>query len=129
MGFLDRFKPQPKWKHPDRAIRLSAVEALPESEQATLEGVAAEDPDAAVRRAAVGKLASIDLLARIAREDADEPVRVEAREILVAVAQDSTTESESVAALAGLSDPRDLAVVARAAELEHVAKAALDRLD
>jgi hypothetical protein len=129
MGFLDRFKPQPRWKHPDRAIRLSAVEGLPESDQAVLESIAAEDADPAVRRAAVGKLASIDLLARIAREDADEAVRVEAREILVAVAQDSANETDSGAALAGLSDPRDLAVIARSAELEAIAAAALARIE
>jgi hypothetical protein len=129
MGFLDRFKPQPKWKHSDRAIRLSAVEALPESEQATLEAISTEDSDAGVRRAAVGKLASVELLARIAREDQDESVRLEAREILVAVAQDSTSPEESTAGLAGLTDARDLAVVARTAELESVAVAALERID
>jgi hypothetical protein len=108
---------------------LSAVEALPESDQPVLESIAIEDSDAGVRRAAVGKLASIDLLARIAREDHDESVRVEAREILVAVAQDATNPQESAIALAGLNDPRDLAVVARSAEEESIASQALHRID
>jgi hypothetical protein len=129
MGFLDRFKPQPNWKHPDRAIRLAAVEGLPESDQPLLESIVLEDTDAAVRRAAVGKLASLATLTRVAREDADESVRVEAREILVAVAQDSTNPEESATALAGLTDPRDLAVVARTAEREGIASAALSRID
>ncbi len=29
MAFLDRFKPQPKWKHPDRAIRTAVWGMLP----------------------------------------------------------------------------------------------------
>lgn len=128
MGFLDRFKPQPKWKHADRVIRQSAVESIAESEQELLESIALEDEDAGVRRTAVGKLARVEALARVARQDADESVRVEAREILVAVAQDGTNETESLAALASLSDPRDITTVARTAELERVALAALEQL-
>ncbi|MGE3840109.1 MAG: DUF349 domain-containing protein [Vicinamibacterales bacterium] len=128
MGFLDRFKPQPKWKHPDRVIRQSAVESIAESEQELLESIAFEDEDAGVRRAAVGKLARVEALARVAHQDADEGVRVEAREILVAVAQDGTNEAESLAALASLSDPRDVTTVARTAELERVALAATEQV-
>ena len=129
MGFLDRFKPQPRWKHPDRAIRLSAVEALPDADQETLESIALEDSDPGIRRTAVGKLASIETLVRVARDDQDETVRQEARELLVGVAQDSTNPEESAVALRGLSDARDLAAVARSAEIEDVAVEALNRLD
>lgn len=129
MGFLDRFKPQPKWKHPDRAVRLSAVETLPDAEQAVLESIATEDEDAGVRRAAVARLTSVARLTQIARDDPDEAVRLEARELLLAFARDSSSEPDARAALAGLTEPRDLAIVARTAEIEPVALAALERLE
>jgi hypothetical protein len=129
MGFLDRFKPQPKWKHPDRAVRLSAVESLPDTEQAVLESIATEDEDAGVRRAAVARLTNVARLTQIARDDADEAVRLEARELLLAFARDSSSESDARDALAGLTEPRDLAIVARTAEIEAVALAALERLE
>jgi hypothetical protein len=51
MGILDKLKPQPRWKHSDPAIRLSAIPELGDPiELATL---AEHDPDAKVRRAAV----------------------------------------------------------------------------
>jgi len=55
MGFLDRFKAQPKWKHPDSAVRAAAVEALADEEQDLLRGIAVEDPDPAVRRTALAR--------------------------------------------------------------------------
>ena len=128
MGFLDRFKPQPKWKHTDSAVRAAAVEALPEEEQDTLRSIALEDPDPAVRRTALGRLSDVSILASIARDDPDETVRNDARELVVGIARDSTRADEAMAALSGLADSRELAIVARGAEQEDVARAALDRL-
>jgi hypothetical protein len=128
MGFLDRFKPQPRWKHADAAVRAAAVEALSDHEQDVLRSIAAEDPDPAVRRTALARVTDVATLARIAREDADEGVRAEARELVAEIARDSTEETEAFAALEGLDDSRELAVVARAAETEAVALAALARL-
>jgi hypothetical protein len=128
MGFFDRFKPQPRWKHPEAAVRVAAVDALPDEEQETLLQVASEDPEPGVRRAAVGKLQDVNALARIASADADESVRAVARDLIVALAQDSSDEAQASAALSGLADPRDVMVVARSAELEPVARAALERV-
>ncbi len=128
MGFLDRFKPAPRWKHPDGTVRAAAVEALPDDDQSLLASIALDDPDPGVRRAAVGKLTDASTLARVAREDADEAVRLEAREVAVGVARDSTDAEAALAALAGLADSRELAIVARGAEIEAVAMAALGRL-
>jgi hypothetical protein len=129
MGFLDRFKPTPRWKHPDGTVRAAAVEALPDDDQTLLASIVFEDPDPAVRRAAVGKLTDAATLARVAREDADEVVRLEAREVAVGFARDAVDEAAGLEALGGLVDSRELAIVARGAELEAVALAALARLE
>ena len=33
MSFLDRFKPQPRWKHADAAVRAAAVDEIPADEE------------------------------------------------------------------------------------------------
>ena len=33
MSFLDRFKPQPRWKHADPAVRLEAVPTIPDDDE------------------------------------------------------------------------------------------------
>ena len=53
MGFLDKLKPVPRWKHADPAVRLEAVREL--DDPAELAGLAESDPDARVRRAADAK--------------------------------------------------------------------------
>lgn len=128
MGFLDRFKPQPRWKHPDPATRVAAVESLPDEEQDLLRGIALEDPDPSVRRAAIARLNDPALLATVARQDADESVRAEARELIVGLARDTGDADAARAALAGLTDSRELAIVARTAEVEAVALDALGKL-
>lgn len=129
MGFFDRFKPQPRWKHPDSIVRAAAVEALADDQQEVLEGVATTDADAEVRRAAVLRLASATVLARIARDDVDERVRADAAEVLLELAQDTTDPGEAEHAIAALVGQRELAIVARTAELEQAALTALSRLD
>jgi hypothetical protein len=128
MGFLDRFKPQPRWRHPDSAVRAAAVDALPDEDQELLRSIASEDPDPQVRRAALARLTDPGTLARLAREDTDDGVRAEAREMAVAMARDATDEAEGQGAVEGLSDSRELAIVARTAELVRVALLALSRL-
>ena len=56
MGFFDRFKPQPRWKHPEAAVRVAAIDAMPDEEQELLLQIAREDTEPGVRRAAVAKL-------------------------------------------------------------------------
>ena len=53
MSFLDRFKPQPRWKHADPAVRAAAVADIPNDSEhgAIVEELAQHDDDARVRRA------------------------------------------------------------------------------
>lgn len=128
MGFFDRFKSQPRWKHADPAVRIAAVDAMPDDDQDLLAQIAREDEDAGVRRAAVAKLTDPATLAAIARGEQDESVRGVARDLVIALAQDATDEAVARQALDGITEARDVVVVARSAELEAVARAALDRL-
>src|SRR4026209_2314882 len=69
MSFLDRFKPQPRWKHPDAAIRAAAVAEIADDPEhrTVIEELAASDPDARVRNAAVDRVSDVTVLARLAR--------------------------------------------------------------
>ena len=56
MPLLDRFRAQPRQKHPDPAVRLAFVQEIPIDERDLLAEIARDDADARVRRAAVAKL-------------------------------------------------------------------------
>src|SRR6187431_1567084 len=84
MGFLDKLKPQPRWKHADPAVRLEALRDLNDPQELAQIGEA--DPDAKVRRAAVGDLTDAACLGRIASGDSDTDVRERAAERLVFLA-------------------------------------------
>ena len=131
MSFLDRFKPQPRWKHADAAVRAAAVEEIPSDEEslATLRELASGDEDVRVRRAAAGRLfRAADILA-LARSERDEGLRRELIERLVssATAPDST-DGDAATALEGIDDQRQLATVAQTAALDAVRAAALARV-
>ena len=102
MGFFDRFKSQPRWKHADPAVRIAAVDAMPDEDQELLLQIAREDEDAGVRRAAVAKLSDPGALAAIARGERDESVRGVARDLVIALAQEATDEASARQARAGL---------------------------
>jgi hypothetical protein len=137
MSFLDRFKPQPKWKHADAAVRAAAVQELDVSTPETrgvLASLAAEDPDARVRRTAVARLADTEALARVARHDADETVRQKAIEGLLELAQDERAAKDggvfarAAAALAALGEPKHLATVAKGTADDRLRRRAVERL-
>ena len=136
MGILDRFKPQPKWKHADPAIRFAGVQELPESEQDVLAGIARDDADPRVRRAAVSKLGTVTVLGEIVRSDSDETVREEAAGVLLDIAL-GAYEADEAASLAALDALRGLppaaaqkqiVLVAKTAKREPVSRAALSYL-
>ncbi len=127
MSLFDRFR-QPKWKHADPAVRLEAVNELGDDAQDVLATLAREDADAAVRRRAVARVEDIGVLAAVARGDLDEGVRAEARKFLIDLAGDGSDESSALAALAGLDDERDLATIARTTDVEGIGLAALRRV-
>ncbi len=131
MALLDRFKAQPRHKHPDPAVRLAFVAELPIDEREQLAAMAREDEEPRVRRAATAKLMDPAALAGVARDDRDEAVRSQAVDMLRDIALEAfegVGEAESLAAveaLASLGDPKTLALVAKSAAREGVARAAL----
>jgi hypothetical protein len=125
MSLLDRLKPQPRWKNPDPAVRLSAIAELDDA--AELRAVVQEDADPGVRRAAVRRLGDVAFLAAIAHDDADERVREEAAAGLIEIALKGEA-ADSEAAAAALTDPRQLAQVARQAPQPAVRQAAIARI-
>jgi len=79
---LDRFRTQPRHRHPDPIVRLAFVQELPIDEHDLLSEIAKGDEDARVRRAAAAKLMQPRTLAEIVRDDADESVRGQAAAML-----------------------------------------------
>src|SRR5512132_2246171 len=127
MSFLDRFKPQPRWKHADPAIRAAAVPEIPADPEhrSVIDDLAAHDEDARVRAAAVPRVEDVALLARLARSERDEDVRRQITDRLVAIAlAPAETDANAALALDGLDDPKPLATVAKASPHETVRTAA-----
>ena len=129
MSFLDRFKPQPRWKHQDASVRLAAIRELPGDEDEVLLDLASTDEDVRVRRAAGGRLRDVAALVRLARSERDVELRRELAERLVAVATaGADDDGDAALALEGLEDERHLAAVARSSPFETVRAAALGRV-
>jgi hypothetical protein len=125
MGFLDKLKPTPRWKHADPAVRLEAVRELEDpSELAVL---AESDPDARVRRAAIPRTTDTAVLGRVADSDADPETRDRAADRLVAIATSGADDATAVAAVATLTDPRRLSAIARSSAPDAVRAEALAR--
>src|ERR1044071_7766215 len=105
MPLLDRFRAQPRQKHPDPIVRLAFVQEIPIDEHDLLTEIARGDEDARVRRAAAAKLMNPRALADIARDDADEGVRTQANAMLRDIALEAfegVGETESLAAIEAL---------------------------
>jgi Domain of Unknown Function (DUF349) len=131
MSFLDRFKPQPRWKHADPAVRAAAVAELPTDAEhdAVLRELAQSDDDVRVRRAAAARLDSAADLVLLVRVERDEEHRRELQERLVEIANaPAETDAEAAIALTGLADQKQLAAVARTSPHENVRAAALGQV-
>ncbi len=131
MSFLDRFKPQPKWKHTDPAVRAAAVSEIPDDpeHQAVIEELARADEDVRVRRGAIARVANVALLADLARSERDEDLRREVAERLVAIATaPAATDADAALALDGLEDPKQLSTIAKSSPHDTVRAAALGRV-
>jgi len=150
MGFLDKLKPQPRWKHADAAVRLEALRDL--EDPIELAVLAETDADPRVRRAALARVDDPATLGRIAAGDTDSEARDRAADRLLALAGGSNPEALVAAraivdakrlstlaksdasdavradALARLTDARALGAVARHATHEDTAAAALARV-
>lgn len=73
MSLLDVFKP--KWQNSDPEKRIEAIDELGPQNQDTLENIALRDEDKDVRTAAIKKLAIVDTLLKISKNDAEASVR------------------------------------------------------
>ncbi len=131
MSFLDRFKPQPRWKHPDPAVRAAAVSEIPADPEhrGAIEDLAAHDEDARVRAAAIARLGDVALLARLARSEGDEDVRRQITDRLVAIAiAPAPTDADASLALDGLDEPKQFSTIAKSSPYDTVRTAALGRI-
>jgi hypothetical protein len=131
MSFLDRFKPQPRWKHADPAIRAAAVADVPDDDVhvAVLRELASSDDDVRVRRSAAGRLETADDLVLLARAETDEELRRDLQERLVTIANTpADSDAEAAVALAGLTDQKHFAAVARTSPHDNVRTAALGQI-
>ncbi|MEO7191797.1 MAG: DUF349 domain-containing protein [Vicinamibacterales bacterium] len=136
MGFLDKLKPQPRWKHADPAIRLEAVRAL--DDQAELRAIVETDVDAKVRRAAISRLLDTEMLGAVAASDADPEAKDRAADRLLALAsrpdlsgepgKDATGDELALKAVGALTDPRRLSTIAKSEGSGAVRNAALARI-
>jgi hypothetical protein len=132
MSLFDRLKPTPRWKHADAQVRLSAVQDLDANDAGTLEILSTlvrTDADPRVRRAAVARLDDASLLADVARQDTSPEVRQQAAEQLVQMSTRTGTEPDrALAAVAGLTDQRQLGIVAKTSPHERARRAAVAAL-
>jgi Domain of Unknown Function (DUF349) len=131
MSFLDRFKPQPKYRNPDPTIRLAGLAELPDDAEhwGVIAELAASDEDVRVRRAAIARVAVVGYLARLARTERDEGLRRELADRLVAIANaPADTDGDAAQALDGLADQKSFAAIAKASPHDTVRTAALARV-
>ncbi len=141
MGFLDKLKPQPRWKNADPAIRLEAVRDLEDAGELAL--LAESDPDARVRRLVLARLTDPEVVHRLASADPDPDIRERAADCLVTMAcrtnghrmlpapgPGSTHPAMDTAlvAVGGLTDPRRLSTVAKSDAADDVRAEALARI-
>jgi hypothetical protein len=132
MSFLDRFKPQPKYRNPDPAVRLAGVAELPDDAEhwGVIAELAASDEDVRVRRAALNRIGVVGYLVRLARTERDESLRRELADRLVSIANASAeTDGDAALALDGLSDQKNFAAIAKASPHDTVRTAALARIN
>src|SRR5262245_46601819 len=110
MSFLDRFKPQPRWRHSDATIRAAAIAEIPDDEEslATIRELASSDEDVRVRRAAADRLDRAADILPLARAERDEELRRTLLERLVTIASSANGTGDAALALEGLEDQRQL---------------------
>src|SRR5918994_1124060 len=107
MSFLDRFKPQPRWKNADPTVRGAAVAEIPRDDEhlAVLRELARDDADPRVRRAAGARLSAVEDIVQLARAERDEELRRGYVERLVGIAvAPAETDADASLALEGIDD-------------------------
>jgi hypothetical protein len=131
MSFLDRFKPQPRWKNADAAVRAASIADIPDDAEhrEVIADLAATDEDVRVRRAALMRVPDVALLVSRGRAEVDPDLRREIADRLLAVAlAPAASDAAAGIALGGLDDARQFATIAKSSPHERVRAAALDRV-
>ena len=131
MSFLDRFKPQPRWKNADPTVRAAAIAEMPRDEEylVVLRELARDDADPRVRRAAGTRLSAVEDIVQLARAERDEELRRGYVERLVAMAvAPADTDGAASLALEGIDDQKHFATIARSSPHDTVRAAALGRI-
>jgi len=132
MGILEKLRPQPRWKHADPAVRVAAVYELGPEDAEALHGLAREDAEARVRRAAVTRIDDVSVLADIAGSDPDDEVRGEAVRGLAGIAaeaDDSAQALDAVRQLLALGRMKEIVLVARDSSSAEVRVAVVDAIE
>jgi hypothetical protein len=132
MGIVDLFRP--KHRHSDVRVRTEAVRALTADDAALLIQIARTDRDAGVRRLAIERITTADVLAEIAAAEPERSLRDLAgeRAAQLWVSQACSADPEAAgAALAGMikiGDQHALVSVAARAEVAAIRKRAFGEL-
>ena len=132
MGIADLFRP--KYRHSDVRVRIEAVRALTADDAALLIQIARTDRDIGVRRLAIERISTADVLADIASAESERSLRDLAgeRAAQLWVSQASSADGDAAgAALAGiikLGDQRALVAVVVRAEVAAIRKRAFGEL-
>lgn len=128
---LSRFL-KPKWQHTDPTARKQAVQGL-ENTDPTLIDLARQDPDPAVRRAALERLSDFSVLQHLAREDADLGIQTAAaaryRTLLAGQTDDSPALTERLEQFRQDRDTDVVDYLLRHAVEPELRLAALERVD
>src|SRR5215470_14174668 len=126
MGIADLFRP--KHRHSDVRVRTEAVRALTADDAATLIQIARTDRDISVRRLAIERIATADVLAEIAAAEPERSLRDLAGEraaqlwVSQACSADPDAAGAALAGMIKLGDQHALVAVAARAEAVAVRK-------
>src|SRR5215470_2332135 len=132
MGIADLFRP--KYRHSDVRVRSEAVRALTADDAATLIQIARTDRDISVRRLAIERIATADVLADIAAAEPERSLRDLAGEraaqlwVSQACGADSEAAAAALAGMIKLGDQRALVSVVVRAEVAAIRKRAFGEL-
>lgn len=132
MGIADLFRP--KYRHSDVRVRAEAVRALTSDDAATLIQIARTDRDAGVRRLAIERIATADVLAEIAAAEREPSLRDLAGEraaelwLSHACSKDPEKAGTALAGMIKLGDQRALVDVVVRAENATIRKRAFGEL-
>ena len=132
MGIADLFRP--KYRHSDVRVRTEAVRALTKDDAAILAQIARTDRDIGVRRIAIEKIDTAEVLADIASAETERSLRDFAGEraaqlwVSAACSDDADAASSALGGIAKLGDQHALVEVAVRASSAAVRKRAFGEL-